>query len=252
MTASWFLSRFVPFAIILPALVLAPLTAYGEYTDEYEEDLSDFQEPVKRKRTKRRPSATETGSIDEEFEQQKKRTKRKRKPKKKKSKYFIEDTERVDAGIFHVAFAGGGNFYIEPKVDQNNVPIGEYFNDFGFALGVYFDYDYIDIPLQLRGFTGYKYILSSVHVFTFDGVTRIRFDFSKDVQFGMGIGASAAVWIRSETTTSPNEEVLFLPSFIINAGFDFNPFLVDFKWLINRFGENSTITGIELYFGVRL
>lgn len=174
-------------------------------------------------------------------------------------KYFVPDTQRVDAGMFHVAFALGGNFYVEPQIASIGLaPTGEYFKDFGFQGGVYFDYDYSEladnIPLALRGMVGYKYILNSVHVFTFDGVIRRMFRMSEHSSFGLGIGGSAAVWYRqgSDRPTFANEEVIFLPSFVIGAGFDFNPFMVDFKWLINRFGENSTITGFELYFGFRL
>jgi len=172
-------------------------------------------------------------------------------------KYFVPDTERVDAGIFHVAFAAGGNFYLEPKLDAvTREPDGEYFKDFGFQAGVFFDYDYSslneNIPLGLRGMVGYKYILSSVHVFTFDGVVRYMFRVSDRTTFGLGLGGSAAVWYRSITDTSPDEEVIFLPSFIVGGGFEFNPFMVDFKWLINRLGGDATIMGFELYFGVRL
>lgn len=172
--------------------------------------------------------------------------------KPKKRKYFIPDPTRVDAGIFHVGFAAGGNFYTEPKVDQNQRPLGSYFKDFGFGGGLYFDYDYMDIPLALRGFAGYKYKLNSVHVFAIEGLLRRMFAFSETVMFGLGAGVSAAVWYRTITSQSTREEVIFLPSLIFGGGFDFNPFMVDIKWLINRFGEDSTITGFELYFGVRL
>lgn len=174
-------------------------------------------------------------------------------------KYFIPDTNRVDAGVFHVAFALGGNFYIEPEVvSTTSAPTGNYFKDFGFQGGVYFDYDYSEladnIPLALRGMVGYKYVLSSVHVFTFDGMVRRQFRLSENSSFGIGIGGSAAVWYRQQSNRPifANEEIVFLPSFILGAGFDFNPFMVDFKWLINRFGQDSTITGLELYFGFRL
>ena len=65
------------------------------------------------------------------------------------------------------------------------------------------------------------------------------------------MGASAAIWYRTNTAAS-NEQIIFLPSVILGAGFEFNPFMVDFKWLINRFGQDTTITGLELYFGFRL
>jgi len=184
------------------------------------------------------------------------------KPSKRKDnrdrerKYFIPDTKRTDAGVFHVAFAAGGNFYIEPRLNLDSLPTGDYFKDFGFGGGVYFDYDYSEmsenIPLSLRGFFGYKYILSSVHVFTFDGVVRYMIKVSDASQFGIGLGISTAVWYRAVTDTSPTQSVTFLPSAILSAGFDFTPFMVDFKWLINRIGSNNTIMGWELYFGFRL
>ena len=172
-------------------------------------------------------------------------------------KYLNDDSPRVDSGVFHVGFAVGGNFYTEPEINATTkAPTGNTFKDFGFQAGVYFDWDYSElpenIPLGLRGMIGYKYILSSVHVFTFDGVVRHMWRFSEDASFGLGMGGSAAVWFRSLTTTSPEEEIIFLPSFIITAGFDFPPFLTNFNFLINRFGEDSNIYGLELYFGFRL
>jgi len=170
----------------------------------------------------------------------------------KKTKYFIEDTERIDAGTFHVAFAGGGNFYIEPKFGTNSEPLGTSFSDFGFQFGMYFDYDYLDTPLGLRAFIGYKYILSSVHVFDVEAIARYLMKFSEDVAFGIGVGVSSAVWFREITSTSFNEESIFLPSLIIAGGFDFNPFMTDLRLLVNRVGDNSTILGFELMFGFRL
>lgn len=174
-------------------------------------------------------------------------------------KYFVPDPNRVDAGIFHVAFVLGGNFYVEPEIAPATLaPNGNYFKDFGFQGGVMFDYDYSalpeNIPLALRGMVGYKYILNSVHVFTFDGVVRKMFRVSDNSDFGIGMGGSAAVWYRKASSRPifADEEIVFLPSFVVSAGFDFTPFMVELKWLINRFGENSTITGLELYFGFRL
>lgn len=174
-------------------------------------------------------------------------------------KYFVPDPSRVDAGVFHVAFAGGGNFYLEPEVTfGTNTPTGNYFKDFGFQAGAYFDYDYSElpenIPLALRGMVGYKYVLNSAHVFTFDGVVRRMFRLSENASFGLGLGGSAAVWYRQPSTTQifATEQVVFLPSLILAAGFDFNPFMIDFKWLINRMGQGTCITGFELYFGFRL
>lgn len=171
--------------------------------------------------------------------------------------YFTDQTPRTDAGIFHVGFAVGGNFYMEPQFDSSTGnATGDYFKDFGFQGGVYFDYDYSElaenIPLMLRGMIGYKYILNSVHVGTFDGMVRYMLRFSESASMGLGFGGSAAVWYRTQGDLSPNEEVIFLPSLLIGAGFEFNPFMVDFKWLINRIGANSTIMGWELYFGFRL
>src|SRR5438067_882287 len=57
---------------------------------------------------------------------------------------------------------------------------------------------------------------------------------------------------QEEPTTPAEEEIIFLPSAILGFGFEYEPFMVDFKWLLNRFGQDSTITGFELYFGFRL
>jgi hypothetical protein len=177
--------------------------------------------------------------------------------KTQKRKYMVEGGNRSDAGVFHVAAAAGGNFYIEPQLDPDTgLANGTFFKDFGFQAGIFFDYDYSEIdaniPLMLRGMVGYKYVLSSTHVFAFDGVVRRQFRFSEKASFGLGLGGSAAVWYRSVTTTSPLEEIVVLPSFVLEAGFDFNPFMVDFKWLVNRIGSDSTLMGFELYFGFRL
>ncbi len=171
--------------------------------------------------------------------------------KNEKRKYFVEGEKRVDAGVFHVGFAAGGNFYTEPKFTLAGAPLGEYFKDFGFQAGVYFDFDYEDTRLGLRGWVGYKYLLNSVHAFAFDGMVRYLFRVSDNAKFGLGIGASAGLWFRSQTVDT-NEEVLFLPAFVLGAGFDFNPFLTDLKLLINRIGADATLLGVELSFGVRL
>lgn len=180
---------------------------------------------------------------------------------KKKRKYFTDNSPRSDAGVFHVAATVGGNFYFEPQVDANKVPTGNYFKDFGFAAGVTFDYDYSEmdenIPLCLRGMFGYKYVLNSVHVFAFDGMARRMWRFSEKSSFGIGIGGSAAVWYRAQQTNAAGtvtaaEEIIFLPSFVMEAGFDFNPFMVDIRLLINRIKGDSSIAGGELYFGFRL
>lgn len=184
------------------------------------------------------------------------------KPKKnsQKRKFVTDHPERSDAGIFHVGFAVGGNFYMEPEfaLDASTgakVFADNYTKDFGFQGGAYFDYDYSqldeNIPLGLRGFVGYKYILNTTHAFSIDGMVRRMFNFSEKVAFGLGVGGSAAIWFRQESDTS-DEETLFLPSLLIGAGFEFEPFMVDFKWLVNRIGSESTIMGFELYFGVRL
>jgi hypothetical protein len=190
--------------------------------------------------------------------QQRAQPARSSKTKKGNRKYFTDDSPRTDAGVFHVGFAGGGNFYIEPQYSNtsgSNVPTGAFFKDFGFQGGAYFDHDYSEldenIPLMLRGMVGYKYILNSVHVFSFDGMVRRMFRFSENASFGLGIGASAAVWYRVQSATS-NEEIILLPTVLIGAGFEFNPFMVDFKWAVNRVGGDNTIMGFELYFGFRL
>lgn len=174
---------------------------------------------------------------------------------KQKRQFFNPSNPRADAGVFHVAFAFGGNFYIEPKT-TNNVPNGDYFKDPGFQAGVYFDHDYSEldenIPLMLRGMIGYKYVLSSVHMFSFDGMVRQMWRWSEKTSFGVGMGGSAALWYRVVTPTSPNEEVVFLPSLLLGAGFEFNPFMADFKWMINRIGADNIIMGFELYFGFRI
>ncbi len=186
-----------------------------------------------------------------------------RKAPKQRRYYVAQDPEerRTDAGIFYVGFAVGGNFYMEPVVSKNvttsvTTLTGDYYKDFGFQGGVYFDYDYSklteNVPLGIRGMVGYKYVLNSTHVFAFDGVVRRMFNVSDKVTFGLGMGGSAALWYRSDTAANANSETVFLPSFITTFGFEFNPFMVDFKWLINRFQVDNTITGFELYFGVRL
>lgn len=180
-----------------------------------------------------------------------------RKVKPSDRHYFTDQTPRTDAGIFHVGFAVGGNFYLEPQFDATTgSATGNSFKDFGFQGGVYFDYDYSElaenIPLMLRGMIGYKYILNSIHIGAFDGMVRYMLRFSESASMGIGFGGSAAVWYRAQGDLSPNEEVIFLPSLLVGAGFEFNPFMVDFKWLINRIGANSTIMGWELYFGFRL
>lgn len=203
--------------------------------------------------------ADEEAEYDPVIEQTNPPPEKTRKDRKGERRKYItgHDPGRSDAGVFHVGFALGGNMYIEPKIDgTTRAPLGEYFKDFGFQAGVYFDYDYSEmdenIPLSLRGMLGYKYILNSVHVFAFDGVVRHMWRLSESASFGLGIGGSAAVWYRTVTSASPDEEIIFLPSFVVSTGFEFKPFMVDFKWLINRFGEDSTITGFELYFGFRL
>lgn len=183
----------------------------------------------------------------------------KKKAPPQKRKFVTDHPERSDAGIFHVGFALGGNFYMEPSFTTDAAGArtfdDTYHRDFGFQGGVYFDYDYSqleeNIPLGLRGFVGYKYILNTTHAFSIDGMVRRMFNFSEKAAFGLGVGASAAIWLRTETATS-DEETLFLPSILIGAGFEFQPFMVDFKWLLNRIGSDSTIMGFELYFGVRL
>jgi len=185
-----------------------------------------------------------------------------KKSKPKPRKYFSDDTPRTDAGIFHVAFALGGNVYIEPKLFSNTGDFADdYFKDFGYQGGVYFDYDYSrmteNIPLALRGFVGYKYALNSTHIFAVEGMVRRMFQVSQNTDFGLGVGVSLATWFRSQSLTSNGEvsqidQTVLLPTFILGAGFDFNPFMVDLKWMIHRFGVGETLMGAEFYFGVRL
>lgn len=180
-----------------------------------------------------------------------------RKEKKDKRYFGTEKDPRIDAGVFHVAFAAGGNFFMEPKlVATTKAPTGEYFNDFGFGGGVVFDYDYSqmteNIPLMLRGYVGYKYVLNSVHVFDVEGIARRMWQFSDTTSFGVGAGVSTAVWYRTQTDTSPYEETHFLPSLVLETGFEFNPVMVQLKWLVNRLGSDSSINGVEFLVGVRL
>lgn len=179
-----------------------------------------------------------------------------RKEKKDKRYFGTEKEPRIDAGIFHVGFAAGGNFFIEPKLSAaNGTPLKEYFNDFGFGGGVVFDFDYSqmteNIPLMLRGFVGYRYVLRSVHVFDVQGIVRRMWQFSDSSSFGIGAGVSSALWFRTITDESLYEETLFLPSLVLETGFEFNPLMVDLKWLVNRLGTDSTINGVEFSLGIR-
>jgi len=259
-------------ASLLTLIFLAVPTraALGEEFEESDEEL--FEEPEPKPKAREAEPAGDwefedegkSKSKSEKYEKYEKYEKGNKKGQRwekrgRKKKYFVEDTERTDAGIFHVGFGVGGNFYMEPKIDTTTkAPTGDYFKDFGFQAGIFFDYDYSglaeNIPLGLRGMIGYKYILNSVHVFGFDGSARMMFRFSDSASFGIGPGTSAAVWYRAASAGPPaaNEEIIFLPSFLIEAGFEFTPFFVDVKWLINRFGEDSTITGLELYFGFHI
>ncbi|NBT58869.1 hypothetical protein EBT16_08815 [bacterium] len=186
----------------------------------------------------------------------------KKKSKPSPRKFFSDDSPRTDAGIFHVAFALGGNIYIEPKLLASSGAFADdYFKDFGYQGGVYFDYDYSrmteNIPLALRGFVGYKYALNSTHIFAVEGMIRRMFQVSQNADFGLGVGLSLATWFRSQTIneggeTSQIDQTVLLPTFILGAGFDFNPFMVDLKWMIHRFGVGETVMGAEFYFGVRL
>jgi len=181
---------------------------------------------------------------------------------KKTRKYFSDQSPRSDAGIFHVGFALGGNFYVEPKLfADSKLFADDYFKDFGYQGGVFFDYDYSrmteNIPLALRGFVGYKYVLNSTHVFSLEGMVRRMFQLSENSDFGLGVGVSLASWFRQTVEVTNNEtteidQTVLLPTFILEAGFDFNPFMVDLKGMIHRFGTGENLLGIEFYFGVRL
>ncbi len=238
------------------ALVLLSPVAWAETSDYLEEDPYADKDSAATEKSQNQEVAP-TGEMRGSKPARPARKSSRTKPDGRK--YFTDQTPRSDAGVFHVGFAFGGNFYIEPEWDNTVTPpslSGNFFKDFGFQAGVYFDHDYSEldenIPLMLRGMIGYKYILGSVHVFSFDGMVRHMWRWSEKASFGVGLGASAAVWYRSVTPTSPNEEIVFLPTMLLSAGFEFNPFMVDFKWAINRFGADNVITGFELYFGFRL
>lgn len=243
---------------LLPIVLLAfpPGTARGEYEEDerYEEDAPP---PPSQRQDKKTGSGSyreekKNGKYNYQYEYDYENQRSETLPTRRKRRYFVPDNQRVDAGVFHAALSVGGNFYIEPKFDANNTPLGEYFKDFGFQGGVYFDFDYDDMRLGLRGWLGYKYILNSAHVFAFDGVVRYLFQVSDATNFGVGVGASAAVWVRSATDTTRGEEVFFLPAMLITAGLDFNPFMADFKVAVNHIGEDFTIMGLEFLFGFRL
>lgn len=231
-------------------LVAFSLTLADFAMAEYEDEDIDASEQLEEPRAKKK--------VKEPTEPLPAESSPKPRVRKRRRHYITEGHEdRIDAGIFHVAAAIGGNFYTEPIVTSTLQPTGQYSKDFGFGGGAYFDYNYNElddnIPLGLRGFLGYKYILSSVHVFTFDGMVRKMFNMSERVTFGLGFGGSVAMWYRTiRTGISTREQIVFLPSLILGAGFEFTPFLVDFKLLINQIGENATRLGVELYFGFRL
>ncbi len=228
--------------------LLTPSVAFAESSDYLEEDPYSDPQGKKKEETRNPPPQQPA----EGAKAQSSRT------KPGNRKFFTDDSPRTDAGVFHVGFAFGGNFYFEPEYDQTTtppVPNGNFYKDFGFQAGVYFDHDYSEldenIPLMLRGMVGYKYVLATTHVFSFDGMVRRMFRFSEKASFGVGVGASAAMWYRALTATS-TEQIIFLPTVLIGAGFEFDPFMVDLKWSINRLGGDDTITGVELYFGFRL
>lgn len=246
-TRPWFIS--LSFTALL---TMASLTAFAEPPPDdspYSSDVdsepppppANGQQPPSRPLNPKQPPQTTREKWD----------------RSRQRKYFVPDQDRSDAGIFHVAFAVGGNFYIEPQVNlTTHVATGDYFKDFGFQGGVYFDYDYSalteNVPLGLRGMIGYKYIFSSMHVFAFDGMARYMIRVSDWTTFGVGAGVSAGVWYRSVGEGVREEQTLFVPSFILGAGFEFNPFMTDFKWVITRLGSDVNVMGFELSFGIRL
>jgi hypothetical protein len=234
----------------ITALLLAiNLVSANDARAEYEDEDLDTVETAKPRKKK---------VAEDPLPQDPDETDVKKHPKRRRRHYLTEGHEdRIDAGVFHVAAAVGGNFYSEPIVNSSLTPTGDYSKDFGFQAGAYFDYNYNElddnIPLALRGFLGYKYILSSVHVFTFDGMVRRMMNLSERVTFGLGFGGSVAVWYRTiKPGISTREQIVFLPSLVLGAGFEFTPFIIDFKWLINQIGDNATRMGVELYFGFRL
>lgn len=238
------------FCLSLFAFSMLSHTARAEY--EEEADYAEERKMVQGSESRTSSGAKKTTTRTRRTYYNEERQQNRYDDQQQKRKYFIADTQRIDAGIFHVGFGVGGNFYIEPKFDSNGAAIGDYFKNFGFQGGVYFDYDYDDMRLGLRGYLGYKYVLESVHVFGAEARVRYLITMSENAKFGLDLGVSGAMWLRTVTSTSTQEETLFLPALIIGAGFDFTPFMVDFKTLINRIGENSTILGLELTFGFRI
>lgn len=233
---------------VLTMLILAPSISFAEYDDPYYTPPAEpTQQQYRQPRYQRR----------QQTQQQQQRNEQRNEQQPKRRYYFTNDEPRTDSGVFHVAFAVGGNFWIEPELFASSyTPTGGTFEDFGFTVGAVFDWDYSEldenIPLMLRGMINYKYILSSTNVFGFDGVVRYMWRFSDRASFGFGIGASAAIWHRADIASTAAEETIFLPSMIFEAGFEFDPFMVEFKWMINKLGEDANRFGFELNFGIRL
>lgn len=224
-----------------------PLKAEEDYEEDEKkvEEVQEDEEEIVKPRLKKNSKKEKSNSLTT----------------KQSRKYFSDQSPRSDAGIFHVGFALGGNFYIEPKLyADSKLFADDYFKDFGFQGGVFFDYDYSrmaeNIPLALRGFVGYKYALNSTHIFALEGIVRRMFQLSENSDFGLGVGVSLATWFRQSidvvnNQTTEFEQTVLLPTFILEAGFDFNPFMVDLKAMIHRFGTGENLLGTEFYFGVR-
>lgn len=236
-------------SLCVTSLLFCPLVKAEEDYEEDEttlEEVQEDEEEVTKPRLKKGAKKTKPAPITP------------RKPRK----YFSDQSPRTDAGIFHVGFALGGNFYIEPKLfADTNEFADDYFKDFGYQGGVFFDYDYSrmteNIPLALRGFVGYKYTMNSTHVFSLEGIVRRMFQLSENSDFGLGAGVSLASWFRQtvevvNNQTTELDQTVLLPTFILEAGFDFNPFMVELKGMIHRFGTGQNLLGAEFYFGVRL
>ncbi|MEZ4751752.1 MAG: hypothetical protein R3B54_14320 [Bdellovibrionota bacterium] len=83
--------------------LLAVLSFSKSVRAEYEEEAEYVDE---------REMVQEQGKTDNGFRKSTKKSRRTYyNEQQQKRKYFIPDTQRVDAGTFHVAFGAGGNFY---------------------------------------------------------------------------------------------------------------------------------------------
>lgn len=181
---------------------------------------------------------------------------------KKVRTFFNSQEKRVDAGVFHVGFAAGGNFFIEPEeygTIYSSESTGQYFTSFGLQAGIYLDHDYSEltenVPLMIRAIIGYRYILDSIHIFAVDGLVRYMMRFSEHNALGLGGGVSAGIWYVPGSYYAPPytvNEVAFVPALLLSAGIEFDNFFGDFKTMVKEINSFSTILGFELSFGFRL